>query len=395
VHINPIVGFGNLRQRRPHKGWISLIVVEMLLIFGLAWQRARRRRVETDLATTNERLRLTVEAGKSVGWDWDIKSGRDHWFGDLQTVFGIPSDTYSGLVEEFRQRIYPEDRELVWKAVADARRLRKQYVTEFRVVREDGMVRWIAARGKFYYAANGDAERMLGMAVDITDRKMAEEALVSLSGRLMEAQEEERRRIAREIHDDYQQRLAMVAIDLDTLAQDIGNSPVDAKRRLHELWSQISELGGDLHALSHRLHSSTLEGLGLVLGVSSLCAEFADQHGIQVDFANEDVPYGISEDAALCLFRVVQEGLRNVKRHSGANRAEVRLEGLGGNLHLSISDRGRGFASNGSRSGGIGIQSMEERLRLLGGRLEIHSRPMEGTKIDAWLPFHIAIERAG
>ena len=165
-------------------GGISLILAEALLIFGLLWQRARRRAAETELAITYDRLRMAVEAGRSVGWDWDLKTGRDQWFGDLETVFGIPSDSYSGHVDDFRRKIHPEDRELVWQAVADARKNRKPYVAEFRVVRTDGTVRWITARGKFYYSPNGDAERMLGMAVDITDRKLAEEALRGSEQRL-------------------------------------------------------------------------------------------------------------------------------------------------------------------------------------------------------------------
>lgn len=375
---------------------ISLILAEALLIFGLVWQRARRRKVESELAMTYDRLRLAVDAGRSVGWDWDVKSGRDQWFGDLRTMFGIPADSYSGHVSEFRRRVHPEDRELVWKALESARESRNPYVAEFRVLRNDGAVRWITARGRFYYANNGDAERMLGMAVDISDHKAAEEELASLSGRLIDAQEEERKRIAREIHDDYNQRLAVLAIDLEELAGNLENSSEEAGQRLHQLCNRIGELAEDLHSLSHRLHSSTLESLGLVAGTKALCQEFADQQGVQVDFVHENVPRGIPGDVALCLFRIAQEALRNVKRHSSADRAEVRLEAVDGKLHLSVADRGRGFDANRrSMREGIGIQSMKERLRALGGQLEIDSRPMEGTRIDAWLPFRASSQRAG
>ena len=158
-------------------GGISLIGLESLLIFGLVWQRSARHRAETDLALAHNRLRLAVEAGNCVVWEWDVKRGQDRRFGDLQTMFGIPSDTFSGKVEDFRRYVHPEDRELVWKAETDARQDRQPYVAEFRVVRDDGAVRWVRARGNFTYANNGDAERMLGMAVDITERKQAEERL--------------------------------------------------------------------------------------------------------------------------------------------------------------------------------------------------------------------------
>jgi PAS domain S-box-containing protein len=371
-------------------GGISLILLEALLIGGLLWQRARRKRVESELAISNDRLRLTVEVGGSVGWDLDLKRGRDRRFGDLQTIFGITSDTYSGDVEDFRRQVHPADQGIVWSAFADARQSQRPFTTEFRVVRTDGTVRWITARGKFYYTDHGDAVRMLGMAVDITERKQAEEALTSLSGRLIEAQEEERRRIAREIHDDYSQRLAVLTIDLESLAEDIGHFDTERRQCLRELGKSASELGVDLHRLSHRLHSSALETLGLVAGLRTFCREFTEQQAIQVDFTHNDVPSGISKDASLCLFRILQEGLRNVKKHSGSDRAEVRLQVVGENLHLSIADWGRGFDTKvRSREAGIGIRSMEERLRLLGGNFQVQARPMDGTRIDAWLPFTI------
>ena len=212
-----------------------------------------------------------------------------------------------------------------------------------------------------------------------------------MSGRLIEAQDEERKRIAREIHDDYSQQIAMVAMDLEQLAENVGDSSGETSQKFHELFDRLSELGADLHSLSHRLHSSTLESLGLLAGVEAFCKEFAEQQGMQVDFVHENLPRGVQADAALCMFRITQEALRNIKRHSGANRAEVRLEQLEGRLHLSVSDCGRGFNSNRPPAErGIGIHSMEEGLRLLGGELQIQSRPMEGTRISASLPLKMA-----
>lgn len=224
---------------------------------------------------------------------------------------------------------------------------------------------------------------------EITDRKQAEEERLELSGRLIDMQEKERSRLARELHDDFNQRLAVLAIDLERASQTIDDSPDVARQRLHELWNRASEIGTDLHSLSHRLHSSTLESLGLVHGVSSLCAEFEEQQGIQVDFTHENIARSVSPDIALCLFRVAQEGLRNVKRHSGASRAEIRLEAAEQEISLSISDAGIGFDSRTSRArDGLGIRSMQERLRLLGGRFEISSQPGEGTVIHVSIPLN-------
>jgi signal transduction histidine kinase/ABC-type uncharacterized transport system substrate-binding protein len=232
--------------------------------------------------------------------------------------------------------------------------------------------------------------------VDITASKQAEEERLELSGRLIRAQEDERSRLARELHDDFNQRLAVLAIDLERAASMIDGSSPEANRRMHELWNRVSEIGADLHSLSHRLHSSTLESLGLVLGVSSYCGEFAEQQGIQVDFAHKGVPRSIPPEVALCIFRIVQEGLRNIKRHSGAIRAEVRLEMIADTLHLSVADEGVGFdTTKRSSRTGLGLRSMQERLRVLGGRVEIWSQPSQGTTIEVRIPMNSLIARVG
>jgi signal transduction histidine kinase/ABC-type uncharacterized transport system substrate-binding protein len=376
-------------------GGIFLIFVEGLLIVGLVWQRARRRKVESELTVSHERLRMAVEAGRFVGWDLDINSGKYRWFGNLEGMFGSESDTDFPQIGELSRRVHPEDRDLLSKEIAEARQSKQPYNVEFRFQQDDETVRWVIATGRFYYAKGGAPERMLGLAADVTERKMAEEALSALSGRLIDAQEEERKRIAREIHDDYNQRLAMLALELESLEEEIENSPAAARPRIHNIWNAIGELGGDLHSLSHRLHSSTLESLGLVAGVKVFVEEFAVQQQVKVSFTHENVPRRIAEDVTLCLFRIVQEGLRNIKRHSGAESAEIRLEGLGEKIHLSIVDRGKGFDVNHySPQAGIGIRSMQERLRSLGGQFEISSRPTVGTTIDAWVPFRAATRSA-
>jgi signal transduction histidine kinase/ABC-type uncharacterized transport system substrate-binding protein len=229
---------------------------------------------------------------------------------------------------------------------------------------------------------------------DITVRKRAEREQEELSGRLINAQEQERSRLARELHDDFNQRLAVLAIDLERTAEMIHSSPSKASERMLELWNRASEIGADLHSLSHSLHSSTLESLGLVLGVSAFCSEFAEQQGIQVDFAHEDIPRSIPPDVALCLFRIVQESLRNVKKHSKSSRAEVRLKGVDAEIHLSVFDSGAGFEPHQRSKIGLGIRSMEERLRVTGGRLEIQSRPGAGTRIQVSVPLKSSLKRA-
>ena len=370
-------------------GGLAVMLTELGLIIGLLWHRRLRRKAEAQFAVMNERLRLAVEAGKAVGWDVDYRNGRNEWFGDLESMFGIPSDTFTAAMGDFRNQIYPDDRESVVLAIERAQQNHTTYSEDFRIVRRDGTVRWITATGRFFHSAGGTAGRMLGMAVDITDRKLAAEALSRLSGQLIAVQEEERKRIAREIHDDFQQRLAILTFDLSNLAatlEDTGREP-DLAIQLCDLAASVQALGTDLHSLSHRLHPSILENLGLVAAVESFCEEFSSQHKIDVNFTNENASNQTTAGISLCLFRIVQEALRNVKKHSGSKSAEVRLEGLDNSIHLVVSDQGIGFdTSSISPQAGIGIKSMEERLRLVGGNLRVTSRPGAGTRIDAYVP---------
>jgi signal transduction histidine kinase len=219
---------------------------------------------------------------------------------------------------------------------------------------------------------------------------LAKEEQARLSGMLIEAQETERSRLASELHDDFSQRLALLALDLETAVEKIVQSPQDADRELRGLMNSASEIGADLHTLSRRLHPSSLKSLGLVPGVNAFCREFEAQQSMHVDFTHENVPRSVPPEAALCMFRIVQEGLRNAKKHSGASSVQVRLENAGDALHLTVCDQGVGFNLKGLRDKvGLGVRSMGERARLLGGRFEIHSEPGKGTKIDAWVPIQL------
>jgi signal transduction histidine kinase len=218
--------------------------------------------------------------------------------------------------------------------------------------------------------------------------KQARKDQTQLSGMLINAQEQERSRIASDLHDDFSQRLAVLALDLETFAETIPESPEEANRLLHGLLDSASEMGADLHTLSHRLHSSTLERLGLVTGVSAFCKEFAAQQGIRVDFTHEGIPRCVPPEVALCLFRLVQEGLRNLKKHSGASEGQVSLAMVHNILHLSICDHGAGFDPKELlHKEGLGIRSMRERVHVVDGRFQISSAPQKGTKIDVWVRF--------
>jgi signal transduction histidine kinase len=224
--------------------------------------------------------------------------------------------------------------------------------------------------------------------------KRAKNRQLALSGMLINAQERERSRLASEIHDDFSQRLALIALELENAEETIGTSPDEAVQQVHNILNSASEIGADLHTLSHRLHSSTLERLGLVPGVTALCKEFSTQQGIEIDFSTDEVPRSVHPDVALCLFRIVQEGLRNLKKHSGVAKAQVRLRKIGNKLLVTVYDEGAGFDVHDlEKKEGLGIRSMKERVYLVGGRFEIHSKPGKGTRIEASVPLQPSSER--
>ncbi len=217
--------------------------------------------------------------------------------------------------------------------------------------------------------------------------KLAKDKQRQLSGMLINAEEHERSRVASELHDDYSQRLALLALGLENVSESLPPSALEANRQLRELVNSASELGADLHTLSHSLHSSTLERLGLVHGVQAFCKEFQAKHGVQVKFKHNEIPQAVDPDTALCLFRIIQEGLRNVHRHSGTTKAQVDVKKELDKLRVFIFDEGTGFDTRkqGTKQG-LGLLSMEARTRMLGGHFEIHSEPGKGTRLEAWVP---------
>jgi PAS domain S-box-containing protein len=222
---------------------------------------------------------------------------------------------------------------------------------------------------------------------DITELKQAETALREIGLRILMAQEEERRRVARELHDDFSQRLALLAIDLEELAQEMPATKQDWTGRLKSMWAHTQELTTDIHRLSRQLHPSKLEDLGLVMAVRSYCREISQQTKLKIDFVHRDVPQALPPAISLCLYRIVQETLRNVVKHSGSKDAVVGLSGGPDDIQLSITDSGAGFdvdAFNGNE--GIGLVSMRERARYVGGELSIQRRPSGGTRVEARIP---------
>ena len=247
-------------------------------------------------------------------------------------------------------------------------------------------VNYLSYEGKEYHCA---------FVRDITERKRAEAALrqremqlESLSAQLLQAQEEERRRIARELHDDFSQRLAALAIDLRTVQLEPSDSKPWGVSRLQQLGNLAEQLATELQQISHRLHPSILEHVGLEAAVKEHVDEFSARTGLPIEVMVLAVPKDVPLEQALCLYRVLQESLQNVRKHALATTVLVRLFRTGRGLGLCVHDDGQGFANaqGGEGRRGLGFTSMEERVKRHHGTFRIRTKPGEGTEVHAWIP---------
>ena len=232
----------------------------------------------------------------------------------------------------------------------------------------------------------GTANRAL--LVEVTERRRAEEKLQFLTGKLIQAQEEERRRIARDLHDDFNQRLAALSVELATVERTLGASPAPIPQQLAAIRGQVVQLSDDLHDLAYKLHPSLLEHVGLELAMRDHVAQFTKQTGLPVTWSARAVPGTLPPEIATALFRVMQESLQNVFKHAQATAVTVRLSGSPKGIGLSVRDNGKGFEveSQSAKRAGLGLVSMQERARLLGGISRIRSSPEHGTRVCAWIP---------
>ena len=248
--------------------------------------------------------------------------------------------------------------------------------------RDSGTTMWVRWEIRPWRTASGIVGGILIFTEDITHRKQMEEAISGMSRRLIHSQEQERARIGRELHDDINQRLAMLSLELEQLQ---GN-PSEVQTRVQDLRNRTTEISNDVQALSHELHSSKLEYLGVVAGIKSWCKEFGQRQRMEIDFRHE-VSSALQLEVGLCLFRVLQEALHNAAKYSGVKRIEVQLTEHSNEVHLMVNDQGRGFDIEAARQGrGLGLANMQERVKLLNGAISIESKPSGGTSIRVKIP---------
>jgi signal transduction histidine kinase len=256
-----------------------------------------------------------------------------------------------------------------------------------RTRRKSGEEIQVAVRSSLLRDATQTPNGIIACSNDITVQKRAEEALQDLAGRLLQAREEERRWIARELHDDVNQNLAALAMALSRIKQSIGSPEKDIRGQVVELQKQTLELSNDVRRLSHRLHPAIIEHVGLAVSLRSLCTEVSKNENLEIHVSLTDALGAVHPEVALTLYRVAQESLRNVAKHSRASQARVSLDKSEEGIHLSIFDDGLGFDVEDARNRkGLGILSMEERVRLFEGDFRIESNPGAGTRVEARIP---------
>jgi signal transduction histidine kinase len=368
-------------------------ITQSTLIAALLVQRARRRRAETAQRATAAQnsaiLRampdlMFVHANDGTYLEYYTRDGADLYLPPEQFLGRrIPEVMPPGLAETFMDGL---DR---------ARRSAEPVIIEYSLPIQ-GILRYYEAR-----MVCDERDRIVTIVRDVTERQVNVEMLRrreadlrasyernrDLAGRLIASQELERERIARDLHDDLSQKLAHLNIELEQLATRLALRDEPLADRARETSRRAAEIAGDVHTLSHQLHPSRLRVLGLVQAIQGVCHEVGLQHGIEVDFSHDRVPPGVPPATALCLYRILQEGLHNVAKHSGARRAAVRLSREDGLLFLQIADQGIGFEPDSSQGGGLGLVSMQERVHHLGGRIVIRSVPGGGTRIGVRVPW--------
>jgi PAS domain S-box-containing protein len=351
-------------------GWVAVVL-----------DITERKRAEETLRESEERLRLAQQAARIGTFEWNIQTGVNTWTPELEAIYGLPPGGFAGTQTAFENLVHPDDRARVHELVDSTLKSGQPTRGEWRVVLPDGSVHWIAGRWRVIMNESGEPSRIVGVNGDITERKRAEEALSAMTRKLVEAQEQERARIARELHDDINQRLAMLAVQLEQIQENHLELPSEVLSTVQDLREQTTEISNGVQALSHDLHSSQLAYLGVVAGMKGWCREFGERQRMQIDYRH-DVQSSLPTEIGLCLFRVLQEALHNAAKHSGVKRVEVRLHEESGEIHLIVSDSGRGFDVEAMRQGrGLGLTSMRERVRLVNGTISIESNPMSGTTI--------------
>lgn len=368
----------------------------------------RIRQIEQALRDSGHRMRFCLEAANIGTWDWDIESGSVRWSESMERINGLLPGSFGGNFAACLEGVHEEDRLMVSEAVQRALEGDGECHVEYRQVRADGSLGWMEAHGKVLCDTSDRPQRMIGVCRDISERKFSEQALHDareelearvkertveldqaqerlrmLSARLLQMQDHERRRIARELHDTAGQILVALNLNLVPVEEELRKTNSGLVAKLTESLRLVEELSRDLRTMSHLLHPPLLDEAGLKSAVRWYVEGFADRSKIEVDLRLDPELGRLPAELETAMFRIVQECLTNIHRHSGSSSASIVIARDADNLAIEIRDRGKGMPM--PVRAGVGIQGMGERVRQLGGHLEIDSGS-EGTRVTAIFP---------
>jgi PAS domain S-box-containing protein len=348
-----------------------------------------RKQAEESLRRKESELTEAQRLAGIGSWQWDASTNEVVWSDELYRIAGLEPQSPAAAAANHPHLYPPEHWERIARCAQETMQSGTPYELDVEMLTKRGR-RWLTARGEAIRDAQGRNAGLRGTVQDITARKRAEDMLSDQRRRLLDAQEAERARIARELHDDIVQRLALLSMAMQELWQS-ADPASKLQRSIAALSQQTVDIASDVQALSHELHSYNLELLGLVPAIRDFCSEVSARHKVEVHFTHQDPPGGIGRDIALCLFRVLQEALQNGVRHSAAARFAVSLESTEKVLTLTVRDGGCGFSPESvPQDRGLGLTSMRERLTLVSGELVIDSSPDSGTTVVARVPLQKA-----
>lgn len=358
------------------------------------------QRLQRTLEESRTRFSLVARVARTCVWSFDAVTETITFDASISEILGdLPSLRMT--VEEWRALQHPEDAPNVAAVTAQLSAPDSPVddfgntpfgPTDYRVRHTDGSWRWISARGRVIRNRDGEIVAAHGVIVDITEKRnhaaalaRANRAVRNLAGQLITAQEEERRRIAHELHDDVSQQVAAAAIEASLIRGSLGPEAAESLGRLE---SQLADLASVIRRLSHRMHPPALEG-GLADSIRKWCDELRRTGRLDVRVTEGTLPATVPPEIGLCLFRIVQESLRNTIKHARVDSASIRLSADDDRMLLTVADRGVGFDVASRPTSGLGLVSMEERIRTLGGRLELRSAPGRGTTVRATVPLPV------
>lgn len=385
IVVSVVLGFGVRNAQKEYRwdmgfalalleGGMAVCLISILVLTAAGLERE-------ELAHRESEVRFRLAANTAPVMIWMTDPNRECVYVNEPWLRFTGSTLESQLGDGWLASLHPEDQDPTMSEFVRCVDQLEPFQTQYRLKRYDGEYRWILDTGVARFS-EGVFAGYVGSCVDVSDRKMAEEALVTLERKIIQAQEDERSRVARELHDDINQRIAVLTWEMRAFAEKAKRSP-KLRSLIDSAALQLRNLGLDIQAISHRLHSSHLEYLGLASAARALCEDLRMQQQANIEFKCSDALPKLPKDVSLSLYRVLQEALQNAMKHSGASKICVQLDGDPNEVRLSVSDEGKGFdPRRADKQQGLGLISMRERMRLVHGEFAIHSEPGRGTKVQ-------------